>query len=717
MFNDRKSITSKKIDMKQKVRQSLGTVILMLSLGALSSTFAQPGSIDASFVYGTGFNAGSVNTIAVQSDGKIIVGGSFTSYNGTPCNRIVRLNDDGSVDPTFNIGSGFNFAVNAIAILNSGHILVGGDFTEYNTAVTNRLVKLNSNGSRDVTFTGGTNAPVFTLAVQNDNKILVGGSFSMYGLATRMRLVRINDNGSEDGSFWIGQGFNYGVYSIAIQSDGKVLVGGSFTSYQSQAHGKIIRLNSNGNIDATFNSGTGFATSSGNIVHKILLQSDGNIVVGGIFANFNGTAVPPVIRLTTTGGLDNSFVLNTGFLLTGITEFNSMSFVNTNKIIIGARQGGQPKLFIIDGNGNIDPLFPVGIFDNNNFIRSVIVQPDGRILVGGAFTTYNATSANRIVRLHSECVPVTATQHITECGSYTWINGVTYTSSTNTPTYTFAGGAANGCDSIVTLNLTINPVASGVDIQTACGSYTWLNGVTYTNSTNTPTYTFAGGAANGCDSIVTLNLTINPVASGVDAQVACGSYTWLNGVTYTSSTNTPTYTFIGGAANGCDSIVTLSLTVTTINTNVIISSGTITAAQSGANYQWIDCDNNSTPISGADQISFTPAQTGNYAVLVTQNGCEATSDCYYVEISSVGIKDVDFNDSDFNLYPNPNTGIFTFETTHLGKYSITNSLGQVIFDFEMNSGKKELHLPYLAKGVYYVLPKEGINRPVKFIVN
>lgn len=171
---------------------------------------------------------------------------------------------------------------------------------------------------------------------------------------------------------------------------------------------------------------------------------------------------------------------------------------------------------------------------------------------------------------------------------------------------------------------------------------------------------------------------------------------------------------------GCESQNRLAVTVSVIpnpDSTVTSSGNTLTADQLGANYQWLDCDNNFALISGANQISFTPVQTGNYAVLVTQNGCTATSDCSYVEINPVGIKDVDFNDPDFNLYPNPNTGIFTFETTHLGKYRITNNLGQVIFDFEMNSQKRELQLPNLAKGVYYALPKEGNNRPFKFIVN
>ncbi|MCC6251893.1 MAG: gliding motility-associated C-terminal domain-containing protein, partial [Bacteroidia bacterium] len=169
----------------------------------------------------------------------------------------------------------------------------------------------------------------------------------------------------------------------------------------------------------------------------------------------------------------------------------------------------------------------------------------------------------------------------TACGSYTWIDGVTYTASTNTPTFTIANGAANGCDSIVTLDLTVSNTVYGIDVQTAVGSYTWIDGITYTASTNTPTYTIANGAVNGCDSIVTLNLTIINNVTGVDIQVACDSYTWIDGVTYTSSTNTPTYTFVGGSVNGADSIVTLNLTINP----TVYSVDAQTACDS---YTWID---------------------------------------------------------------------------------------------------------------------------------
>ncbi|MBQ3735201.1 MAG: right-handed parallel beta-helix repeat-containing protein, partial [Bacteroidales bacterium] len=170
------------------------------------------------------------------------------------------------------------------------------------------------------------------------------------------------------------------------------------------------------------------------------------------------------------------------------------------------------------------------------------------------YTLTNAVGCDSVVTLNLTIFPADSADFAeTVCGSYEW-NGETFTTSGD---YTRTFTNANGCDSIVTLHLTVNQPNTGVDVQTACGSYTWIDGITYTESNNTATYTLANAA--GCDSVVTLNLTINQPTTGTDAQTACGSYTWIDGITYTESNNTATYTLTNAA--GCDSIVTLNLTI------------------------------------------------------------------------------------------------------------------------------------------------------------
>ena len=193
------------------------------------------------------------------------------------------------------------------------------------------------------------------------------------------------------------------------------------------------------------------------------------------------------------------------------------------------------------------------------------------------------------------------------CASFTWIDGITYTQSNNLATFTYTGGAVAGCDSIVTLNLTVNNPVITTDVQTSCDSYTWIDGNTYTEDNNTASYTYSGAAANTCDSIVNLNLTITYTASGTDFQTACDSYTWIDGNTYTASNNSATMNINGGATNGCDSIVTLNLIINNSVTSIDSQSACIT-------FNWIDGN--------------TYTQSNNTATFIisggTINGCDST---------------------------------------------------------------------------------------------
>jgi hypothetical protein len=163
----------------------------------------------------------------------------------------------------------------------------------------------------------------------------------------------------------------------------------------------------------------------------------------------------------------------------------------------------------------------------------------------------------------------------TACDTYTWIDGLTYNASTNAPTFLLTNAA--GCDSLVTLNLTINNSTNGTDVQTACDTYTWIDGLTYNASTNTPTFLLTNAA--GCDSLVTLNLTINNSTNGTDVQTACDTYTWIDGLTYNASTNAPTFLLTNAA--GCDSLVTLNLTINNSTNGTDVQTACDT-------YTWID---------------------------------------------------------------------------------------------------------------------------------
>lgn len=299
------------------------------------------------------------------------------------------------------------------------------------------------------------------------------------------------------------------------------------------------------------------------------------------------------------------------------------------------------------------------------------------IFPGGA-----ANGCDSLVNLDLTVLPiVTHSDVVTACDSYTWIDGVTYTSDNDIATHLFVGGASNGCDSLVTLDLTILPSATYTDIVSSCGSYTWIDGVTYTVSNNTATHTIAGGAANGCDSLVMLDLTILPIATGTDVVEACDSFDWIDGNTYTEDNSIAQHTIVGGAANGCDSLVTLNLTITTIDPEVSVDGNSLIANTDGASYQWIDCDNGNTPISGETGQVFMATTNGSYAVEITQNGCTAISEC-----TSISILGLESSFDDVAIFPNPNRGVVNINVGVLREANIR------VFDLGGKIVYEKLHL-------------------------
>jgi len=259
----------------------------------------------------------------------------------------------------------------------------------------------------------------------------------------------------------------------------------------------------------------------------------------------------------------------------------------------------------------------------------------------------------------SDCPPASSTDTQTACGSYTWIDGNTYTSSNNTATFNIAGGTVNGCDSIVTLDLTISNSVNGTDTQAACGSYTWIDGNIYTASNSSATFNIPGGAANSCDSIVTLDLTISHSSTSSISETSCDTYTAPDGEVYTDS---GIYSVTVSNALGCDSIIAIELTIyPTPNNDVIQNDYTLIAAETGAEYQWVDCDNENININGETNQSFTASSSGNYAVIVTANECSNMSDCILMNFTGTGnlsntpktlIKILDLMGRETNFKPN-----------------------------------------------------------------
>ena len=294
--------------------------------------------------------------------------------------------------------------------------------------------------------------------------------------------------------------------------------------------------------------------------------------------------------------------------------------------------------------------------------------------------------------------PSSGTDSQTTCNTFTWIDGITYTSSNSTATQTLQNAA--GCDSIVTLNLTINSPSSGTETISACQDYTWTANSTTYNSSGTYTATLI--AANGCDSTATLNLTINSPSSGTDSQTTCNTFTWIDGITYTSSNSTATQTLQNAA--GCDSIVTLNLTINNVDVSTTQTDGTnLSANAAGGTYQWLDCDNGFTPIPGATGQNYTATVNGNYAVIITKNACSDTSDC--ININNVGLNENKEIDA-LKLYPNPTNGKVTLAISSLkeGQYTfeLMDALGRIVSSKIILEKITVIDLTNYERGVYLI---------------
>ena len=242
---------------------------------------------------GSGVN-GTVKSIGFQSDSSIIVTGGFTTVNSAIVSvRMAKISSAGVFDSTFasNLGTGFNQEVSTAAILSDDKIIAGGQFTTVNGNSSGRsyIGKISSTGAEyttaEYTYYGLMgNGYVYSIAQQTDGKILVGGAFNIFNGATRNYLVRLNSDGSEDTAFStnIGTGFNNNINVIAIQSDGKILVGGLFTSFNGATRNYLVRLNSDGTSDSTFYTNLGTGAFNGPVTSVVVL-SDGSILVGGNF--------------------------------------------------------------------------------------------------------------------------------------------------------------------------------------------------------------------------------------------------------------------------------------------------------------------------------------------------------------------------------------------------------------------------------------------------
>ncbi|HCS19606.1 MAG TPA: hypothetical protein DIW47_03405 [Bacteroidetes bacterium] len=483
------------------------------------------------------------------------------------------------------------------------------------------------------------------------------------------KLIQAND-GKLYGTTQSGGTHNFGViYSYDPASDSIVIVL-NFDGTNSGEHpvGTLLQAD-NGLLYGMSGSGINYPSFVGSIFSFDLInQAYSEIHVfdgtggarpeGGLIQATNGR----LYGLTSEGGTGNKGVIFEYDLDSGLYHLKySFDFYNN--------KGYSPHGSLIQArNGNLygmtsdDYSAPEGkVFEYDLLSDSMRVK----------FSVTNFGGGNPRGDLVEICFPNAGTDSVVACDQYTWIDSITYTSDTDSATFTLLN--STGCDSVITLHLrilrssydTINPVVCN-EYTSPSGKYTWTMSNTYLD-TLVNQY--------GCDSVLSIYLTVNSSSADSIYPEACfsyispsGKYTWTNSGTYLD-------TLVNQL--GCDSFLTIFLTIDTVDVSVGGVSPTFSANALGATYRWLDCTANYLPIPGANSRSFTAAVNGTYAVEVTLNSCTDTSEC--VLVYNVGL-----NESKslfFLLYPNPNNGDFNIEYAgdlEMLDLRVLNALGQLV---------------------------------------
>lgn len=407
----------------------------ILAAGSFSTTsglvrLLADGSPDNSFTAPANYSGGSVyayygNGVEVQSDGKILV----AFHDGTTALPVARLNSNGSVDPSFTPAiPGFNFF--SLTMLASGKVLVAGRSALQGSTPNNSLLQLNTNGSLDTSFLPSFQSvgSITNVVRQADGKLIAGGNFSEINGQPVSLLARFNTNGALDATYTGAASLLTTPTDLAIQPDGRLLVlyasavqrllptGAPDNSFASsnlglngatrlllQPDGRIviggrglgtgaavIRLLADGSRDNTFNTPFSPGTARMSLVQSLALQADGRMLVAGTFAPATGSTVATVRRLETTGAFDNTYAISPVLLNSTFGSLNSIALQTDGKLVLGGNfstVGGAPASNVarLSTTGLLDAGFMAPTFASGS-VSKVVIQPNGRVLLGGFFT-------------------------------------------------------------------------------------------------------------------------------------------------------------------------------------------------------------------------------------------------------------------------------------------------------------------------------------------
>jgi uncharacterized delta-60 repeat protein len=764
------------------------------------------GTLDQSFIIGTGPD-NVVHDLAVLPNGKIIIVGNFTTFNGIARNKIARLNADGTLDTGFNPGIGANNKIFSVSVQPDNKIIIAGLFTAYNGTSRGRIARLLADGTLDTSFNPGTGAPanIITTAIQPDGKILIGGQFNFYNGTSINKVARLNIDGSRDTTFAIGTGvvdIDGGVYAIVLLPDGKMMVGGRFQAFNGTPSNGIVRINSDGATDTGFNVTTPFSVLSLANIYSVLVLSDGKVTVGGIFSQFNNVSTRNnIIQLNADGSTD------AGFDLYGIEEdasdiYTINKFPN-GKIAITGHFGNYAGIMRnnsiarLSANGQLDMSYnPSTGADANVF--TVLTQPDGKILIGGWFRSCNNAKASGLTRLNTDGSIDAGFNAAIVLSNYGYVNTIavqpdgkilvagSFTTAMQTSFYSISRLNADG-----SLDATFNPgtgpdgALKGIALQSdgkilVGGNFQYFNGTfrngfarLHANGALDATYNFSLGAntRNYID-----NLTIQPdekvIVAGTfvsipqptqflfhyirlnpDATLDTGFQT-LNmnnsdqvggttlqpdgkiiicGNSSTDAITQATQPYIkrlnaNGTLDATFSATVAGVLYSGMNATVLANDGKITAV---GNFHTANGQPASNIIrlnpNGSTDGTFTTTGTNRliFDTAIQQNGQILIGGSFtsYDGVGKNGIARVngtllstpDFDREDFKLYPNPaTTGIHISTAMALERIEIIDLTGKILL--QKNDNLDYINISQFSTGIYILQAFSGKQKKqLKFV--
>ncbi|WP_417266134.1 T9SS type A sorting domain-containing protein [Brumimicrobium sp.] len=494
--------------------------------------------------------------------------------------------------------------------------------------------------------------------------------------------------------------------------------------------GESIDLSVSGASTYTWDNGAG----SGMLVTVAPTNSTVYTVTG---TNANGCSATAQVAVTVNQAPTLSFTGNTELCQGGSTVLNASgaaTYMWDNALGTNSSVAVSPSIstiYTVTGTANNGCSTELPITVNVNALPNVQASADVAVC-SGASTSISAVGAD----------------------SYVWDNGAGAGSSVSvapmsTTTYTVTGTDLNGCSATDEVIVTANavPTVTASNDVTICenettslsvsgaSTYSWSNGAgtgstVNVSPTSTTEYTVTGTDNNGCTStdVVSVNVNAEPVVSISGNTSICegettsltasgaATYTWSNGLgtdamVSVAPTSTITYEVTGTDVNGCSATQTETVTVNSVDLSISVTGTTLTALNTSAtSYQWIDCDNNNVFIGGATSSSYTATSNGNYAVIITENGCTDTSACYM--ISTVGIEDEEL--VSISVYPNPTQGQITVDGIQQNQtYRILNINGKLLKEGEFVAGQNQVDITTFAKGMYMLKVGEETFRIVK----